>query len=588
MDLSKISTKNLKYLNKNQLDTVSTAGLEEYQRQVNVAQPTPQVEEANVVLEKRPVTPMGERFAQGFADPFLGGGQRAIEVGKAPQAFVTNPLINLMNVLGQKSLDLGLKATGQKPAAEQIQQDVAQTRQNYVAPEGIDFARMGGNILNPTTFMAPANVAQSLLGKAATGAGVGAGYGALVPTMSPDELTNNISMTAGFGAGIPIIGSALGRVISPKASTNAELKTIQEMGISPTLGQMLGGKANLFEEKVTQIPFIGNVISSARDQNERKFREGIFNKILSNIDEKLPSQKLVGRDLVSYTSQKLQSSYNNILDKIGAVPVDKTFANQADELSNMIQKSGVSPEKISEFNFLLKPIRDAQSELGYITSNSFKEIQSNLSSQARTLKASQNIFDKKLGKAADQLGDNLQGMLERHAVNIGNVDGKNLAKELSKTDKAYAMYKRVEKASGAIGAASGEFTPAQLSNAVRALEKQPSKYARGEALLQNISDAGKNVLGNKISNANPWIKGLITGAGGGTAYAAGVAVPTILGTIAATVGTYGLYNPISRKLINKAVTERPDIAPAVREFINQQSNKATAGIPSLLSSEGQQ
>ena len=107
-------------------------------------------------------------------------------------------------------------------------------------------------------------------------------------------------------------------------------------------------------------------------------------------------------------------------------------------------------------------------------------------------------------------------------------------------------------------------------------------------LLQNISDAGKNVLGNKISNANPWIKGLITGAGGGTAYAAGAAVPTILGTIAATVGTYGLYNPISRKLINKAVTERPDIAPAVREFINQQSTKATAGIPSLLSSEGQQ
>ena len=584
MDLSKISTKDLEYLNKNQLDKVSTAGLEEYQRQMD----TTQVKETTVVPEKKPVTPALERFGTGFKEPFLGMGQRAIEVGKAPQAFVTNPLINLMNVLGQKSFDVGLKATGQKPAAEQIQQDVAQTRQNYVAPEGLDWARMGGNLANPTTFMSPANTAKSLLGKAVTGAGVGAGYGALIPTMSPDELTNNISMTAGFGAGIPIIGSALGRVISPKASTNAELKTIQEMGINPTLGQILGGKANLFEEKVTQIPFIGNVISNARSQNENKFREGIFNKILSNIDEKLPSQKLAGRELVSYTYQKLQSSYNNILDKLGAVPVDQTFANQADELSNMIQKSGLSPDKISEFNFLLKPIRDAQSEAGYITSNSFKEVQSNLSSQANILKASQNIFDRKLGKAADQLGNNLQSMLERHAANIGEVDGKNLANELAKTDKAYAMYKRVEKASGAIGAPSGEFTPAQLSNAVSALEKQKGKYARGEALLQNISDAGKNVLGNKISNANPWIKGLITGAGGGTAYAAGAAVPTILGTIAATIGTYGLYNPISRKLINKAITERPDIAPAIREFINQQSTKATAGIPSLLSSEGQQ
>jgi hypothetical protein len=132
---------------------------------------------------KKPVTPMGERFAQGFKDPFLGGGQRAIEVGKAPQAFIANPLINLINVLGQKSFDVGLKATGQKPAAEQIQQDIAQTRQNYVAPEGIDFARMGGNIFNSTTFMSPTNAATSILGKVGIGAVTGAGYSALAPTM---------------------------------------------------------------------------------------------------------------------------------------------------------------------------------------------------------------------------------------------------------------------------------------------------------------------------------------------------------------------------------------------------------------------
>jgi len=582
MDLSKISTKDLEYLNRNQLDKVSNAGLEEYQRQMDATQ-TPQANETIVVPEKKPATSIGERFATGLKEPFLGGAQRAIEVGKSPNAFIANPLINLMNVLSQKSFDVGLKATGQKPAAEQIQQDVAQTRQNYVAPEGIDFARMAGNVANPTTFMSPANTATSILGKVATGAGVGAGYGALIPTTSKDELTNNIGMGAAGGGILTGLGSAIGRVVSPKASTNAELKTIQSMGIDPTLGQILGGKANLFEEKVTQIPFIGNVISAARSQNEDKFRQGVFNKILSNIDEKLPSQKLTGRDLVAYTHQKLQSSYDNILEKLGAVPIDNTFVKQADELSTMIGKSGVSPEKVSEFNFLLKPIKDAQNEFGYITSNSFKEAQSNLSSQASILKASKNVYDRKLGQAAEQLGNNLQNMLERHATTLGNVDGKNLAQELSKTDKAWAMYKRVEKASGAIGAPSGEFTPAQLSNAVSALEKQKGKYARGEALLQNISDAGKNILGNKISNANPWIKGLVTGAGGGTAYAAGVAVPTIIGIVASTIGTYGLYNPASRKIINKIITERPDVAPAIREFINQQSPKAAAVMPSLLS-----
>jgi hypothetical protein len=254
----------------------------------------------------------------------------------------------------------------------------------------------------------------------------------------------------------------------------------------------------------------------------------------------------------------------------------------------MIQKSGVSPEKVSEFNFLLKPLRDAQSEAGYITSNSFKEAQSNLSRQARSLKASQNVYDQKLGLAADQLGNNLQSMLERHAANIGEVDGKNLANELAKTDKAYAMFKRVEKASVAAGAPSGEFTPAQFAGAVKGLEKQQGKYARGESLLQSTSDAGKNVLGNKISNANPWIKGLLTGTAGTTAYASGAGVPALIGTIASAIGTYGLYNPISRKIINKAMTDRPDLAPAIREFINQQTPKALSTMPSLLSESPQQ
>ena len=586
MDLSKISTKDLEYLNKNQLDKVSTAGLEEYQRQMDA---TPPAQETTATPEKKPVTSIGKRFATGVADPLLAGGQRAIEVGKAPESFVTNPLINLMNVLGQKSFDVGLKATGQKPAAEQIQQDVTQTRQNYVAPEGIDFARMAGNFVNPITFMSPTNTAQSILGKLATGAGVGAGYGALTPTVSQDELANNIKMGAAFGGGITGIGSMLGRVISPKASTNAKLKTIQEMGIDPTLGQILGGKANLFEEKATQIPLIGNVISSARNQNETKFREGIFNKILSNIDEKLPVKKLDGREIVAHTYQKIQANYDDILNKLGAIPVDNTFVSQADELSNMIGKSGVSPEKVAEFNFLLKPLKDAQNEFGYMTSNAFKKAQSNLSSQASKLKASQNTYDQTLGQAADQLGNNLQNMLERHATNVGEVNGKNLANELAKTDKAYAMYKRIEQAAGSLGApAAGEFTPAQFSNAIRALEKQKGKFARGGALLQDIADAGKDVLGNKISNANPWIKPFIAGAGGGTAFASGATVPAALGLLGTTIATYGLYNPISRKAINTLMTQRPDLAPAIKEFINQQSTKAAAGIPSLLSSESQQ
>jgi len=548
----------------------------------------PQIDAANITWDeepiKKPVTSMGERFAQGFKDPFLGGGQRAIEVGKSPQAFTANPLINLMNVLGQKSFDVGLKATGQKPAAEQIQQDIAQTRQNYVAPEGIDFVRMGGNILNPTTFMSPTSAATNLLGKVGVGAATGAGYSALAPTMSQEELQSNLGTGALTGGLFSAGTSALGRVISPNASTDAQMKIIKDMGITPTLGQSLGKRWNAYEEKLTSFPLVGDIIANARTKNEEKFRTGLFNTILSNIDEKLPTTQLKGRDPLNYTKDKIGASYQTLLNKLGAIRVDGTFVSQADDLATMIKNSGMSPEKVAEFNYLLKPIEDAlkQNNRGYITSESYKMIESELSKQIKKLNASDSTFDIKLSSAASQLKDNLYNLLERHSSTLPKIKGNTLAEELQRTNKAWAMYKRTEKAAGAQGAELGDFTPSQFARAVSQLEPSKAKYAQGSALLQEVSDAAKSVIGNKISNANPYVRSLGTVAGLG---AAAINLPNYL---MAAITTYGLYNPISQKLINKAITERPEIAPAVREFINQQSPRALSVMPSLLGNNNEQ
>jgi hypothetical protein len=544
----------------------------------------PQIDASNITWDaeptKRPVTPMGERFATGFKEPFLGMGQRAIEVGKAPQAFTTNPLINLMNVLGQKSFDVGLKATGQKPAAEQIQQDIAQTRQNYVAPEGVDWARMGGNITNPTTFMSPTNAATSILGKIGTGAVTGAGYSALAPTMSQEELQSNLGTGALTGGLFSAGTSALGRVISPNASTNAEIKTLKDMGVTPTIGQTLGGRWNLYEEKLTSLPFVGDIISNARTKNEEKFRTGLFNTILKNVDDKLPKTNLKGRDPLTYTKDKIQSSYDNILNKLGAVKVDDTFLGQADELSTMLQNSGMGADELNKFTFMLNPIKNSISEAGFVTSESLKKAQSNLSKQIGALQKSDSVYAPTLSQAAAQLKSNLDEMIQRHASTLPKVNGKSLADDLQRTNKAWAMFKRTEKAASATGAPMGEFTPTQFASAVRQLEPSKGRYATGDALLQDVSDAAKNVIGNKISNANPYIRPVLA-LGAGTA----AGIPNY---IAATIATYGVYNPVSQKLISDLITKRPEIAPAVREFINQQSPRALAVMPSLLGKNNEQ
>jgi len=55
--------------------------------------------------------------------------------------------------------------------------------------------------------------------------------------MTQDELASNIGTGALTGGLFSAGTSALGRVISPNASTNAEIKTLKEMGVTPTVGQ---------------------------------------------------------------------------------------------------------------------------------------------------------------------------------------------------------------------------------------------------------------------------------------------------------------------------------------------------------------
>src|SRR6185369_1746540 len=167
----------------------------------------------------------GERVAQGMVDPINGGAQLLTKM--LPEG-VVKAGDRLNNWLADKT---GLVAKLPEGGVDQ------QTRENEAAYQarrgpdaGIDWARMGGNVISPANAAIAARLpaATGLLNGVRTGAAGGAVSGLMNPvTEGADFLGEKLKQVLGGAAGgavaAPIVGG-VSRVISPKASVNPDVQ----------------------------------------------------------------------------------------------------------------------------------------------------------------------------------------------------------------------------------------------------------------------------------------------------------------------------------------------------------------------------
>jgi hypothetical protein len=133
-------------------------------------------------------------------------------------------------------------------------------------------------------------------------------------------------------------------------------------------------------------------------------------------------------------------------------------------------------------------------------------------------------------------------------------------------DRAYANLVRVEGASKAAMNAEGVFTPGQLNMAVRQADRsvRDRATARGTALMQDLGNAGQQVLGNKVPNSGTADR-LMLGAGGLGAYFVDPLIPMGL------LGGAAMYTQPMQGLLRGAVASRPQGAQAVANSLRQAS-----------------
>lgn len=430
-------------------------------------------------------------FLQGLGDMAAGSGQfvpRVLEQATSLGGIAPNPISDLYRQSYERTGD---------PYAQQREQEY-QGRRQAAGDEGIDWARIGGNVANPLNYVGGAGMLSTAIR--------GAGIGALQPMQDTENYWSDTAIRGGVGAVGAMAGKAIGDKVSGEVSKRGQqVAQLLKEKVPLTIGQRLGGAANTVEEKLMSVPLLGDMISGARSRSTEQINRAAYARALNPVGEKLPDDVALGRDAVSYIGEKLSDKYDDLLPKLTG-RADQQFFGDLSNLRNMVQADDImNPAEKAVFDRIMKnTVENKFSQAGGVTGESLKVIESELGSRAAKLQAG-DVSQRQLADALKEAQAAIRSMVER--------SNPSYAESLKNINSGYANLLRVERAAGA--GESGVFTPRQLSTAVKALDSSKNKraFARGNALMQDLSDAGVAVASNRVPNSGTTDRALLFGLG---------------------------------------------------------------------------
>jgi hypothetical protein len=458
----------------------------------------------------------------------------------------------------------------------------------------INKANVGGPFLDPAAAERSQNVANLVGQDYARTYGTGEGF-ARTMEQDPFRVAGDVSMLLG-GAGAGAKAANLGKVSNALAQASAvtnpmnallkpaaavisptispQIQTLMKEGVVPTAGQILGGGYKRAEEALSSVPIIGDFIKGAQGRAMADVNRVAFNRALTPIGEKLP-EGVTGREAVQFVSEKLDDAYGKLLPKMTVVQ-DTPFQTAIANLKGMVQSGAIDPKAVSFFNnWMDNNVLNKFQGQNAITGETLKAIQGDLRETVSRLGASTDADQRLIGQALKEAQDQVRQLVTR--------SNPQYASELKAIDTGYANFKRVEKAAASLGAEEGIFSPAQLQNAVKAMDRSKDKgqFAQGNALMQDLSESAKTALGNKVPDSGTPYRSMVAAlAASGGAGAAGF--PAIAASL---IASPLLYSQAGQNMLAAILTKRPDFANALAAQLNT-SEKAK--LAALVAAQGGQ
>lgn len=379
----------------------------------------------------------------------------------------------------------------------------------------------------------------------------GAAYGFGSAEGGVAERATGAAKGAAAGLGGHVVGRTIGagatRLLRGKQVSPA-VRELADAGVVMTPGQRAGPgsvRKGLEEGLLGSLPVLKTIPQAAKRRGIEQLNVAAINKALEPIGFKVPTATKPGRELIQKAGDAVYSAYdasvsplslNNDSGLKGAVRGIITGAKanvgpMADQLNALVART-------------LSPL-----EKGPVRGDKVRALLQDLRGQASNFKSSATANERVLGDELWKLHDHISAALIRQ--NKGGA-----VKRFTKAREAVAGFKRIEAA--AAKSADGIFTPTQLRQAVtkRGYGTTTAKVARGEAQLQSLADAAKQVLPDNLPNSgSPERLAAVSMATGGPGIAAFMDP-----TAGALTGAALLpYAPGIDRLLQNLAINRPDI-----------------------------
>lgn len=371
----------------------------------------------------------------------------------------------------------------------------------------------------------------ALAGTNDAGAGANAAVGGTVNALLPPALRG----TAKF--------------LSPKTQTEAGKLAAE--GVKLTPGMAFGGAAKAVEDKLTSVPFVGDLIKGGQRAAMESYNTVEINRALAPIGAKVGGS---GRAAIAEAQDVVDDAYRTLLPSL-RVQFDDQFGMSVANLRNLAQ--GLPDKQREIFNRALdKDVLGRFTEYGTGSGQTAQDVLSRLSQRIKDAFRAGDADSRDLANALKELRSQLYGALDR--------SNPQMAGELARLTQTRAMLGRIEAAAESAGSKDGVFSPTAMMAAVRGNARRAGNrraVAGGRALGQEFAERAESVMGQKVADSGTAGRALLAASPAlATPAAPSVGVPALIASLP--------YLPGGRQIFNYLAFARPPGMNALARGIN--------------------
>ena len=371
-----------------------------------------------------------------------------------------------------------------------------------------------------------------------------------------DAALRGATSGAAWGGGLGVAGNAIGRVVGPWITPQAE--HLRQAGVTLTPGEMLGGYAKRAEDVATSAPFVGSFVRGRQAEGIQSFNRAAVRQALAPdrvVSQRMPHDAEVGYELMQAARDQLSRRYGEVVPRMRANALDAQLVTDLRRIA-----AAVPGSRFNRFRDAISRHIDDSTDpaTNIISGRGMQNALEGLRDEGRRLMTSQgsHAYDYDLGRALGLASDALVRAAARSTSARTMGDFRRL-------QTAYAGFARLRDAASRTGADMGTFTPAHLMAAVRAGDRSAGKgaTATGRALLQDLAAPAKSVMTRRVSDSGTPERSFLMGA----IVAPGVAAQALVSGIPLGL----LYTRAGRALFERMAAGSPQTRTALRQAIER-------------------